>query len=256
MIRFPFTSPHPDTVYRAARWFACLNGAAIVANLLLHNLLAAIIAAVGMGASLYLVHRNSPYTRAKADWKTARTLAEVGGLTADWLNGLIPQHPLYGGSPDPETFEIREVLIRLNRAGILTTQSQPWFDGTGAGGSHWRQLAAVTAYVDEETMAVLRDLANVHMLKFMAAPAFDPDSESVVVTTRDGKPYTGFGSQTRDDAGLWADMCSPEVVEALRGAHQVTLIDPDWGGHATGAGPDRLWRVLDEAVDELGKRRV
>ena len=58
-------------------------------------------------------------------WRTARSLAELGELTALWLLGEVPTHPGQPDAPDEETMRIRDPLVRFNRAGFVTEFSQP-----------------------------------------------------------------------------------------------------------------------------------
>src|ERR1700733_7453959 len=76
-------------------------------------------------------------------WAEVRTLADLGGLTAQWLEGsLRGESPWYGGEPDSETFEIGSTLAALNRIGFVTTNSQP--AGGPAPDWSWAQRAAVS----------------------------------------------------------------------------------------------------------------
>lgn len=63
-----------------------------------------------------------PFDRRR--WARAQSLAELGELTALWLEERIVAHPSYGDLA-PETFSLVALLARLNRAGFVTTSSQP-----------------------------------------------------------------------------------------------------------------------------------
>jgi len=58
-------------------------------------------------------------------WLSARTLADVGELTALFLEGHLQQTPTHMGSPDTETIALIPVLAACNRTGFVTHQSQP-----------------------------------------------------------------------------------------------------------------------------------
>ncbi len=60
-------------------------------------------------------------------WEAARTLDDLGELTARWLEGTIASQPGYepGCGPDPETAALIPVVARCNRAGYVTCGSQP-----------------------------------------------------------------------------------------------------------------------------------
>jgi hypothetical protein len=56
-------------------------------------------------------------------WRTARTLADLGKLTARWLEGEITTTPSHLGPPDSETTDLIPTLAAANRAGFVTDQS-------------------------------------------------------------------------------------------------------------------------------------
>jgi len=187
-----------------------------------------------------------------APWKSARTLADLGELTARWLEGTIPSVPGYIGEPD-ETKELVPVLAKLNRAGFVTTCSQPAFDGTGYGGAHWQQCAAVEGF----TTAALasRIIAGLDGRSGLLVIAHDPATlrrwrfgwgQETAATWRDGEEYTWFGAQIcrRHIRGpLFAGgLCSRQGLDAFCSAWQVTVIDPERGR------PDVLWQALEAAV--------
>ncbi len=62
-----------------------------------------------------------------ARWRAARTLADLGELTAQWLEGKIASIPAVvpGCGPGEETAELIPVLAACNRAGYVTTVSRP-----------------------------------------------------------------------------------------------------------------------------------
>lgn len=60
-----------------------------------------------------------------ADWRDARSLADLGELMARFLEGAIDEAPTFVGRPDPETDPLVAVLAQVNRAGYVTTCSQP-----------------------------------------------------------------------------------------------------------------------------------
>jgi hypothetical protein len=59
-------------------------------------------------------------------WGQARTLADIGELTAQWLEGRITYLPAdLGSAPDSETEALVPVLATVNRMGFVTDFSQP-----------------------------------------------------------------------------------------------------------------------------------
>src|SRR5260370_13737574 len=109
----------------------------------------------------------------------ARPLADLGELTALWLEGKIRSQPCYADpdpgeewGPDPETRDIVPVLAAANRAGYFTDTSQPGEPpAIGYNGEMWVQRAGVTGYASTETLAVLRSCAATTRPILMAIPS-------------------------------------------------------------------------------------
>jgi hypothetical protein len=183
-------------------------------------------------------------------WQSARTLADLGELTAQWIEGTIGEQPGYCGPTDIETPEMARVLTALNRAGYMTTQSQAGVTGPGYDGAGWEQRAAVEGFASPIAAYLLMDAAEKAGLWFTG---HDPrklprwrirTGGAVVITTRAGEPYTQFGVQfsRRFLRGTYAGVCDPLAVAAVCSAWQVTVIDPEWGR------PGLLWRTLRNAI--------
>jgi hypothetical protein len=195
----------------------------------------------------------------RAAWQSARTLADLGELTAQWLEGRIASVPGYCGTPAEETLPLVPVLARLNRAGFVTDTSQPGEIEHGANGTLAEQRAAVQGYADQyltSRLALAAHAAGLVMVLF--SPAELPRwryryGKSVTVTRVNGRRFTGFGVQLPRrhirDAHLGFGICDREAVDAIEAAWQVTVIDPEWGR------PDVLWKVLEEALNPAGGAR-
>lgn len=191
-------------------------------------------------------------SRADAErWQEARTVVDLADLTALWLEGEIGSQPGYaaGYGPDPETLDLIPVLADANRAGYLTHQSQPGEPpGIGYDGETWAQRAAVCGYASADLAARLHAAATeAGLIVHVYAPSRRRrrgERHGTTVTTRAGQPYTGFGQRLPRHLiqFLYGD-CHPDAVAAIQAAHQVTVIDPEWGRD------DRLWPVLAAAVD-------
>lgn len=189
-----------------------------------------------------------------AAWQSARTLADLGELTARWIEGDLASQPGYCGPSDIEDPALIPLLARLNRAGFMTTGSQAAFDGTGYDGTHWQQRAAVEGFTDSwELMDRLRDLRGI--ARGFAVIVHRPETlprwryhyeRAAVVTMRDDRDYTRFGAQLPRrhirDSLIGYGICHPDAVKALCSAWQVTVIDLAWGR------PDALWRALEGVV--------
>ncbi|SRR6266568_756696 len=180
-------------------------------------------------------------------WAAARTLADLGELTAQWLEGRIASVPGYCGTPADETIPLVPVLARLNRAGFVTDTSQPGEIEPG-----YEQRAAVQGYADQYLASRLVLAAHdAGLMTVLFSPAELPRwryryGRSVTVTRVGGRRFTGFGVQIPRrhirDAHLGYGVCDREATAAIEAAWQVTLADPEWGREAL------LWDVLDAAL--------
>ena len=192
----------------------------------------------------------------RAAWQSARTLADLGELTAQWLEGQISSVPGYYGAPDDETVPLVPVLARLNRAGFVTDCSQP---GEIDGEYDCDQRAAVQGYASRSLAQALGEAADAaHLIAILCPPGSVPRwryryDSAVTVTQVNGRHFTGFGVRIPRrhirDPHLGHGICSREAVDALCGAWQVTVIDPEWGRN------DVLWHALDQAVCPAGGQR-
>lgn len=180
-------------------------------------------------------------------WASARTLADLGNLTALWLEGEIPSQPGYAANcgPDPETADLIPVLAACNRAGFVTNGSQPGESGTGCGGARWDQRAAVQGFASMEATGRLLNILSGggFIIRIERAGQRMSWKRAVPVSLDDGSVCTTFGAKLsrrfiRDDWEGYG-ICHPDAVRALCDAYQVTVIDPEWGRN------DRLWPALE-----------
>ena len=176
-------------------------------------------------------------------WHTARTLADLGQLTALWLEREVLCHPGYGDwdddpGPDQETAEIVGPLVAANRAGYVTVSSQPGYQGPGCdpdqpGSGHtrqWTQRAAVTGYATIPVRDRLRAVLPLQSLIFIDQPLLllprQRYTRHVPVTWCEGTEYTWFGHRAgiRD---LLLDFSSRSwrLNTRLAAARQITIID-------------------------------
>ena len=107
-------------------------------------------------------------------WASARTLADVGELTALFLEGEIGQTPSHLGPPDTETDPLAGVLAAANRAGFVTHHSQPGVPLDPLGSA---QRASVSAFADNNAFAELAEVLAGTNLMITAARA--PREESL-----------------------------------------------------------------------------
>jgi hypothetical protein len=188
-------------------------------------------------------------------WQQATTLAELGELTARWLEGSIKSRPGYMPrcGPDPETTDLIPVLARLNRAGYVTEGSQPG-EGPVEGwdGQQWSQRAGVSGFCDDATLARIREAVEPAGMVVIAHRTPDRrrwcsrpwrfPAAGMPVTATEGEVATVFGARMwLDDVETCFDACSDAALKAVRGAWQVTLVDPAWGSN-------KMWSYLMRAT--------
>lgn len=177
-------------------------------------------------------------------WREARTVADLGELTALWLENRLGWCPggygTYGdGRPDPETVPLIPTLATLNRGGFLTTGSQPGeAAGRGWDGAQYAQRAAVDGHVADRQL-----LDRITRAARKADLLVGIDGDPIIVTTRNGKPVTAFGGRMsrREMRVVW-DGVSRTALDAITTSTHLTIADPEWGPHT------RLWDALNAAT--------
>ena len=188
-------------------------------------------------------------------WMSAGSLAELGDLTALWLEGEIGQAPTNLGPPAEETAELIPVLAAVNRAGFVTDGSQPgmsepWqgsiLGWTAPPGSVWWQRAAVSGFATAQACELLASLANPGLMCSITVaypiwPAPPGWNVTRIGAGADWLEATWFGEQilrTGIECEFGA-MCQPAAVAALCDARQVTLIDSEWNRNSPGRSRSR-----------------
>ena len=178
-------------------------------------------------------------------WRQAGSLPELCSLMARWLEGELSMWPGYDDGAAEETAGLIPVLARANRAGFLTDQSQPGFDGIGFDGLRWQQWAAVSGLVgDELLLSRIREAGEAAgLIVLIAHPWLLPQGQGYTATLRGGQPYTEFGAYLSPQIlrQVWRGV-SRQAMAEIADAWQVTVIDPEFGPG------DRLWAALDEAI--------
>jgi len=179
-------------------------------------------------------------------WSTARTLSDLGNLTAQWLEGDLATLAggAYRGGPDEETGPLIPVLAAMNRAGHVTSQSQPGCDGPAFDGRRWRQRAAVMCLTDTQGLQRLtRTAHDAGLLLAVHRTCSRGPVRDILATTWGGREHTSFGGRVpKAYMRLEYRGCHREAVRAAVDAHQVTLVDPVWGRDTL------LWPALTEAL--------
>lgn len=178
------------------------------------------------------------------DWSAAVTLSDLGDLTARYLSGEADESPTYLGPPDPETAEILEPLLALNRSGLVTDQSQPGLIEDG-----WRQRAFVEGYCTPQIADQLAAACRTAGLGIIVVPPSDRPRwrtgyARAIYVSDDGVGCTVVGAipSTRELRWLWGGHLSRTGLDAILDAHRVAIHDPQWGRR------DVLWHALTESI--------
>jgi hypothetical protein len=173
-------------------------------------------------------------------WLEAKTLEELGELTARWVEGTLPYYPFYGDAVDPETEPLRERLVHFNRNGLVTTFSQPAepLDEEG-----FAQRACVEAYAREGLAKRLAALGLYTDLLVLIFPADVSWGYRIPITLSEFRPFTWCGSNGgREELESLKGYLSADAADSLSSAWQVIIIDLQWGRE------DYLWDHVYEAL--------
>lgn len=179
-------------------------------------------------------------------WAQATSLADLGQLTADWLEGRLGgECPGYlDTETEDETRHLIPVLAATNRRGFVTTNSQP-----GIESPRTRQRAAVDGYITDQ--ALLRSIKTEARRAGITVIAEKPgDSTRGIVVTQEKrrlggwKDFTWFGAfcSRRDRVEVDWHKTGAGAAREAEAAVCLTLIDEAWGRD------DRLWAALATAV--------
>lgn len=176
-----------------------------------------------------------PLTKAdRKRWADARTLPDLGELTALWLEGRIESRPGYYGRVDVDEHlapGMTKALVACNRAGFVTHNSEG-----GVVTSRYQQHAWVFGFATPAVYNHLRRGLG-RGLQSCAWPmrrgwaARKPPGDF-------GKVYEQLGK--RELGSQWHG-CSADAWQALTSALQVTFYDPE-------PGRNTLWGDLERAA--------
>lgn len=176
----------------------------------------------------------------RSPWPEAKTLADVAALTAAWLEGRLSAQPGYerGRGPDLETTPLVGPLSRANRAGFLTTCSQPGFsERLVADGRRWAQRPAVDGFIHPGALLDAIHTAATDSGLIVVECSAGGDDLDVVATIVDGEPHTWFGR--RYNPYLDDDLCPHQAANDIDAACYVALVGQHYRDDGT------LWDVLD-----------
>lgn len=180
-------------------------------------------------------------------WKDARSVADLGQAMALWIEGRIPTSPteIDSGIYD-ETHHLAPTLAACNRAGYVTTCSQPGHPpARGHDGRTYRQRAAVRGWIaDHQLLDRIRTAAKQAGITVLAHRPGVQFHEGIAVTEANGQPCTWFGRTMGHRKQIeyeWPGI-GRHAIRELRTATHLTLVDPEWGRD------DVLWPLLDTAI--------
>jgi len=181
-------------------------------------------------------------TTGHALWLNARTLEDLGELTAQWLEGRISLLPAYAAdAPAAETRGLIPHLAAFNRAGYVTTESQPGVPVDEDGG----QRAFVSGFASEATIhAVEAAILGTRLVTLVSPPGRNsPYSIPVTMLMQGNDPCTFLGTplSRSDVVAFYSDDC-PLAVPMLVNAWQLDVFDPEWGDNTL------LWETLAEVL--------
>lgn len=178
-------------------------------------------------------------------WRDARTIADLGQAMALWMEGRGPDWPGYHGpfgqEEENSARHLIPTLAAVNRAGFVTTGSQPAYDAIDDG-AHWRQRAHVDGVVHDRN-PILGQLTGLERQGCMVVRGWP--KQHFTVTDRDGEPVTGFGGFRlgRDHAAReWHGIGRHALGELKDHGVRLHIVDPVWGRD------DRLWPALANAI--------
>lgn len=183
-------------------------------------------------------------------WKQARSLADIGALTARWLEGDIESQASYEPNcgPEEETAPLITVLAKLNRVGVYTTNSQPGEPEKDPNVASWCQRAAVEGFAEESVAERLVAAALTAGLIASTSWRSVNTCQSIEVSREDGAGFTWFGRHLdREHLRVYyAEHLSADGLAALVGATQFVVVDPVWGRVDS-----PLWPMLHRFANRL-----
>ncbi|MFD1860787.1 hypothetical protein EHW97_11970 [Aeromicrobium camelliae] len=171
-------------------------------------------------------------------WNVARSLDDLAAATIDFLEGRLQETPLHGGLPNPESLPLIPTLVAMNRAGFVTTDSQP---GSINEPTRRVQRAYVEGICHEATAArIERGLLTEDLVMVSFAPGSDVDS-SIVVTVSHGSPCTFLGRWSVEELDHFRNGLASLDAD-LDAAWAIQIFDPQWARN------DRLWTAVLRAL--------
>jgi hypothetical protein len=177
-----------------------------------------------------------------ARWQAARTVADLAGLTVQWLRGELSCQPSYDRPVDVDEQDapgLTTALVACNLAGWLTVDSQ-----AGVDDGVWTQLAAVTGFAHSPLPERLAAAVAADG-RFRVQVEIDDENKQpqIPVTWHHGQECTWYGGPNdgRRIEETFPD-CADAAIDDLYWADQVTVWDPL-------PGRNELWAFLTQVAE-------
>lgn len=172
-------------------------------------------------------------------WNVPLGLAELGALTARWLEGAI-RGPWNGDEPpDPETIALVPTLAAVNRGGYVTDFSQP-----GETYDSGAQRAAVTGFCTFAQADVLAAVSLRSELIVIVDPPYVRGEYELPITQDEWRAFTRLaGRGVFDDPNALWPGCHLQTWKLLQESYYVSICDPQWGRD------DLLWPLIVDALE-------
>lgn len=159
-------------------------------------------------------------------WGRAVSIAQLGELTARWLEQDLKWHPAYLGSPDPETWPIVPVLAQLNRAGLVTLGSQPGQFVYKIGNC---QRSFVDGVASTECIESLTEMCARTGVGLIVGSFENQNPTRVAVTMTAGLTTTWSGIVPVEELEVFRRGVSEEAMTALTNSRPFVLFESEWG---------------------------
>jgi len=176
--------------------------------------------------------------RAEETWRSAAAFGELCELSAKFIEGTSPFFPGYAADRvDAETDELVPFLAAFNRAGFLTTGSQPGMDEPD-----WKQRAFVDGYALEPVAKQIARVSLYAELHIVVAPPGYSVGFHTPVILRDFMPHGWAGFSSFDELEFFEDASGERAFQELRLAWFISIVDLKWGRN------DHLWSSIAQAI--------
>ncbi len=176
-------------------------------------------------------------------WRRARTLEDLGELTAQWLEGKLALYPPVCGPPEEETKDLVPILAKFNRNGFMTHFSQP-----GEEVDEWVQRATVIGICSQDVAERLQTVTLKSELIVLAQHFIDDCSVQIPISLDGEKINTVgyFGDDPVSELRFWGRFVHRDLIEAMLYAWEVMVVDPRWARN------DLLWDRVAHALQAPG----